>query len=61
MTANIFDASDDSDSDDSDNSEMTFSQELELYLCTKPNKNIEDPIPWWIIKNNLSALVSNGH
>ncbi|PPQ87566.1 hypothetical protein CVT26_015429, partial [Gymnopilus dilepis] len=44
---NMFDESEDSASDISSKSRISSNEELELYLSTKPEKNVTDPIRWW--------------
>ncbi|PPQ84663.1 hypothetical protein CVT26_004180 [Gymnopilus dilepis] len=54
----IFDETDDSDSNASDGSSITANEELELYLSTKPEKNVTDPIRWWKEKQRTYPRLS---
>jgi hAT family C-terminal dimerisation region len=55
---NVFDRVDDVAAMSSDEEVSTMDQELELYLGTKPDKNVADPIHWWVEKQQSYPCLS---
>jgi hAT family C-terminal dimerisation region len=55
---NIFDKGDDSASDTSEESALAPDEELELYLSTRPDKDVADPIRWWKEKQTVYPRLS---